>query len=88
MIAEAGVDLAYAIAKSPELRKAVQASRNAVSLARELGKIEARLASAPPAPKPSSAPPPPRTLTGAASGAQRDPSKMSMAEYAAWRNGG
>lgn len=48
----------------------------------EIGKVEAKLASAP---KPSNAPPPikPTGIRGAA--APTDPSKMNMEEYKAWR---
>lgn len=59
-----------------------------MAAARELGKIEARLSAAPPAPVPSNAPPPPRTLRGGGA-VPRDPAQAtSMEEYARLRGGG
>ena len=83
-----GQVLAYLGRNPAEAARLAQMNRPS-AVARELAKIEARLAAAPPAPVPmSSAPPPPRTMRGGSPSATRDPSRMSMDEYAAWRNGG
>lgn len=50
----------------------------------ELARIEGRISAAPKVRKTSSAPPPPPKMTGAPSTAAKDPSSMSMDEYAAW----
>ncbi len=50
----------------------------------EIARVEARLSSAPIARKVSQAPAPSPTLQGASSPGVKDPSEMSMAEYAAW----
>lgn len=56
-----------------------------VAVAREFGKIEARLSLAPAAPPaPTAAPPPPRPVRANA-GNRPDPDRMSYAEYRAWR---
>ena len=58
----------------------------AMSAAREIGRIEARLS----APKPktvSSAPKPVETVGGKAHATVKDPAKMSYTEYKAWRMG-
>lgn len=50
-----------------------------------LGKIEAALTKAPPAPAQTRTPaPPPKTVGGISSGINKDPGEMSMAEYVAW----
>lgn len=48
----------------------------------EIGKVEARIASAP---KPSNAPPPVKPIGTRGNAAPNDPSRMNMDEYKAWR---
>ncbi len=79
---ELGPELAYHFGKNP-----AEAARYAVmtgkQLAREMGRLEARLDAPKPIPK---QPPAPISPVGSSkSGGSSDPSKMSMAEYAAWR---
>lgn len=50
----------------------------------ELARIEGRLTAAPQVRKLTSAPPPPPRMPGAPSAAAKDPSSMTMEEYAAW----
>lgn len=73
--------VAYHIAKTPELA-AKLANLPPVQMAREIGRIEARLAS--PRTTTSNAPPPITPVNPKAKAAT-DPSKMSPDEYAAWR---
>lgn len=73
--------VAYHIAKSPELA-AKLANMPPVQMAREIGRIEARLSS--PRTTTTSAPPPITPVTPKAKPAT-DPAKMSADEYAAWR---
>lgn len=85
MIAELGGDVAYAIAKNPELEARILSARTPMAVAIELGEIRAtvRAQRTRPAPQPTSAPPPPpRGVRGGGSGAP-DPDKMTMAQYAA-----
>lgn len=77
-----GPDLAYHLGKNvTEAAKiaALPANRQAV----ELGKLEARLSA--PKPLPKQPPAPVQPVSGIVAGGSRDPGKMSMAEYAAWR---
>lgn len=79
---ELGPDLAYHFGKNPaEAARLAQLSGK--SLAREIGRLEARLS----APKASAKVPsaPVRPINGIAAGGSKDPGAMSMAEYAAWR---
>lgn len=55
--------------------------------AAEIARIEARLSAGPSPRRHSQAPPPPTTITGAASPSAKDPANMSFAEYEAWRSG-
>jgi hypothetical protein len=86
LLAEAGAEIAYAVAKDAEAEARIRAARTQLAVAREIGRIEARLERAreTPPPQPTSAPePPPRAARGGNVG-HRDPSKMSMSEYAEW----
>lgn len=85
-VAEAGAEIAYAIAKDAEVAARIRAARTPAAVAREIGRIEERLARAKdaPIPQPTSAPDPaPRAVRGGNVGS-RDPSSMPMSEYAAW----
>ncbi len=79
---EAGPDLVYHLGKNiPEAARI--AALPAIRQAAELGKLEARLTAPKPLPKQPPAPVDP--VNGIASGGQKDPGKMSFAEYKAWR---
>lgn len=82
---EYGPELAYHFGKNPA-EAARLAPLSPVQLAREMGRLEARLTTAKPVPKQPPAPVSP--VGGSASGGSSDPSKMSMAEYVAARNAG
>ena len=85
-VAEAGAEIAYAIAKDAEVAARIRAARTPAAVAREIGRMEERLARSKdaPIPQPTSAPDPaPRAVRGGNVGA-RDPSSMPMGEYAAW----
>lgn len=79
---EIGPDLAYHLGKNPN-EAARLARLSGKSLAKEIGKLEARLSQPSSAPKVPSAPV--RPVSGIAAGGTKDPGSMSMAEYAAWR---
>lgn len=86
LIAEAGTEVAYAIGKDAEVEARIRSARSPLAVAREIGRIEARLERAreTSTPQPTTAPDPaPRAVRGGNVG-QRDPSKMSMSEYAEW----
>lgn len=86
LIAEAGPEVAYAIAKDAEAAGRVRSAQNLAAVAREIGRIEERLARPveKSSPQPTKAPEPPaRTVRGGSVGAA-DPSSMPMSEYAAW----
>lgn len=84
MDSEVGPDVAYFLGKNP--KEAARISQlNPVSQARELGRLEAIVSTQRQTPKPAAAPVQP---VGARSApVRKDPTKMSMAEYIAWRNG-
>jgi hypothetical protein len=90
-VADAGVDVAYAIAKSSELTAALKAARTPLAVGEVIGEAKARLRAAsvasPPPPKPTAAAPPPAPLRGGSGGgpALLDPSRMSASEYYAAR---
>lgn len=74
--------VAHWLGKNPEVAaKLAKLPRHAV--ARELGRIEARLASAPPPPKPTAAPSPPAQTArgGGATARPLDPERMTAKEY-------
>lgn len=82
---EDGPAVAYHLANNPE--KAWQiANLPPTAAAREIGRIEAGLAKKPEAPKPlTQAPPPPPTIEAVEPAVEKDPLKMSDAEFAKWR---
>jgi hypothetical protein len=90
-IAEAGAEVAYAIAKDPEASARMRSARTMEQVAREIGRFEARLdaakASPPAIPQPSNAPAPPPKAVRGASAAGFDWSKASPAEIQARING-
>lgn len=83
MDSDVGPELVYHLGKNPQEAARIAAlppKRQAV----EIGRLEARLT----APKPVIAPPPDPVTPisgGGSAQAQKDPSKMSMSEYVAWR---
>lgn len=79
---EVGADLAYYLGKNPKEAERI-ARLPAISAARELGKLEAKLPTLA-APAVSKAPPPVTPAKGAAGG-EKDPSQMTDAEFSAWR---
>lgn len=91
LVADAGAEIAYAIAKDAEASARIRSARDAVAVAREIGRMEARLAqqatAPPPIPQPSAAPAPPPKAVRGASAAGFDWSKASPAEIQARING-
>ena len=80
-----GADLAYHLGQNhAEARRISQLSQ--VDAARELGRLEAKLATPPPKPKTTTAPPPIEPVQGGAGNV--DPAKMDFASYEKWRNAG
>lgn len=79
---EHGPDIAYYLGSHPDEARRI-ASLSPLAQARELGRIEAKVSQAP-VKKTTSAPPPAKILKGKGS-PERDPSKMSIEEYRAWR---
>jgi len=78
-----GTDIAYYLGKNPQ--EAIRISNlDPFASAREIGRIEAKLVSAPTPKKPSSAPDP-ITPIGNNEKANRDPEKMSITEWMAHR---
>ncbi len=82
---EAPADLAYEIAKNPDLLARLN-TLNAVQMAREIGRIEAKLSA--PRPRTATNAPEPITPVRGGASASKDPAKMTAAEYAAWRSAG
>ena len=84
MQSEASVDVLYYLANNPQEVFAFH-GMNPVQAIRRVAQIEANLAK-----KPMNAAPPPKppSKVSGNSGAVKDPSKMSMAEFMAWRNKG
>lgn len=79
---DVGPDIAYLLGKNVQEAARIAAlpvSRRAV----ELGKLEAQVTA--PKPLPKQPPAPVSPVGGTASGGTKDPAKMSMAEYVAWR---
>lgn len=74
-------DVAYYLASNPQEAWRL-AQTHPVQAVMELGTLSARLAAAP---RVSNAPSPPREL-GSSEVVAKDPTKMSMSEYRAWRN--
>jgi len=82
---EMGADLAYHLGKNPALAARI-AQMKPIEAAREMGRIEAAL-SQPKARTQTQAPDPISPVRAAAAGT-KDPSKMSFAEFTAWREAG
>lgn len=84
---DAPEDIAYFLGKNPDQQKRILESTNngndRFGLAREFGKLEAALAQ--PKPRTTNAPPPAKPLEDAET-QPPDVAKMSMEEYAAFRN--
>lgn len=77
-------DIAYWLGSNPDEAARI-AQLSPLAAAREIGKIEDKLLN-PPKPKQTSAPPPVKTVkTGDTP--TKDPSKMTIPEYRAWREG-
>ena len=83
MDSDYGPEVAYHLGKNPNEATRIS-NLNPVSQARELGRIEALVSQPKQAPKP--APAPVNPVGARSSGGTKDPSKMSMAEYVAWRS--
>lgn len=90
---EQGADVLYYLAKNTEEAKKL-AVMTPIAVARAIGRLEAKLSSAPPpaaveAEEPPEAPPPAarpvRPVGAGGSGTTRDPGQMSYQEYKAWR---
>lgn len=89
LIAESdvGPQLAYHLAKHREVAQAIY-SLPPVAAARELGRLEAKLATPEPKSSPAipKAPPPPPRVEAIEPEVERDPDKMTDAEWLKWRN--
>lgn len=83
---EMAADLAYHIASDRSLHDAL-VSMTPVEVAREIGRLEARL-SLPQSRKASTAPEPISPVRGGSSSSGKDPTKMTPDEYNAWRDAG
>lgn len=82
---ECGPEVAYHLGKNPaEAARLYQMSDK--QLAREIGRLEAKLTAPKPARKLPAAPVQP--VSGIAAGGSKDPTRMSMTEYKAWREAG
>ena len=80
---ERGAEIAYYLGSNP--KEAAEIHRLPVAQqAIRLARLEARLSSAPQVRKTSAAPNPPPTVGGGVSPGPKDPSTMSMSEYAEW----
>jgi hypothetical protein len=77
--------IAFHLAKNPE-KLAELNGLSERAAAREIGRLEARLSL--PKPKTSTSAPPPITPPRGSAALAKDPSKMSLAEYRAWRQKG
>ena len=78
--------LAYFLAKNPE--KLAEINRmTPTSAAREIGRLEARIRSPQPKAR-TNAPAPRQAPKGSGGSSPKDPSRMSMAEFSAWREKG
>lgn len=83
MESEKGPEIAYHLSANRELAQRIK-SMTPLAAAMEIGRIEAKL-SLPKSRTETKAPPPPPTVKGSVKGPAKDPEKMSMSEYAAWR---
>lgn len=82
---EFGPELAYHLGKNPT-EAARYAAMTGKQLAREVGRLEARITVPRPTPKVPAAPI--RPVTGSSAGGSKDPAAMSMAEYVQARSKG
>lgn len=82
---EHGAALAYHLGKNPQIARALY-SLPPIQAARELGRLEAKLAEPKPKPVVTKAPPPPPKIEASEPEAERDPDKMSVDEWLKWRN--
>lgn len=85
MASDTGPDILYHLGKFPEKAARIAAMAPAQAAA-ALGRLEAEVLKPPKPPKASNAPPPPKPVEAGSSGTSKDPSKMSMKEYEAWRD--
>ena len=83
MESDIGPKLAYYLANNPDEAEKI-ASMSPIGAIRTLGRIEERLSNSKPAVKTTDAPPPIKPI-GASAAVSKDPSKMTDAEFAAWR---
>lgn len=81
---EKAAEITYYLGKNPNEAKRIE-SLDPVRQIAEIARLEARLEAAPQVRRHSTAPPPPTTIAGASAPVAKDPSNMTMAEYAAWR---
>lgn len=79
-----GPQILYHLAKNPTLAASI-ARLPPLQQAREIGRIEAKLAEKPPVPKVSAAPPPAPKLDASDAKVSKDPADMNATEWAAWR---
>lgn len=80
-----GPALAYHLGKNPDLAEKI-ASLPPIAAARELGRLEAKLAREREQPPViSKAPPPPPKIEGVEPAIERDPDKMSTQDWVKWR---
>lgn len=77
-------DLAYYLGKNPDAAFKM-ATMSPLSVAREIGRIEAAILSAPVVVKATQAPDPIRPVGQRSANVQKDPDEMTDAEYFAWR---
>ena len=84
---DAGTDIAYFLGKNLAEARRIASLNSAAAQAREIGKLELRLAekSTPVQAKEPSRAPAPIAPVGSGKGGDKGPEQMSMAEYAKWR---
>ena len=85
LTSDVGPDVAYHLGQNRALAAQI-AAMNPVEAARAIGRIEASLSQ--PKPRTETKAPDPISPVRGSAGAARDPSKMSVTEYAAWRAAG
>ena len=85
LTSDVGADVAYHLGQNHALAAQI-AAMNPVEAARAIGRIEAGIVQ--PKPRTETKAPDPISPVRGSAGAARDPSKMSVTEYAAWRAAG
>jgi hypothetical protein len=80
---ELGPAIAYHLGKNPDVAASI-AQLTPLQQARELGRLEAKLAEKPKPPQVSGAPPPAPKLAAANARVDKDPKDMSDAEFSKW----